>query len=232
MAIVKLCHSHSHKKWTGWHSKNIDNKEVLNSFKFHLSIRFVWKDKNKPACFSMEQPGLCDLLSHIWSPKNGPVCTTARDLHCVLASSVTSTAAEAEVITESLEVPGLELRPCPSRCANEELHLHQRVGGYSSGATYSRSFCRCVLHVPDHVCKFWWRSGVGQSREYPLFTQAALSWYGDCDGLHHLPTEAADDHARESLSLLGMSQCAMQTHGVLIVPLSASSQIMKFVSFA
>lgn len=37
-------------------------------------------------------------------------------------------------------------------------------------------------------------------------SQAALGWYGDCDGSRHLPREAAADHARESLSLLGMSQ--------------------------
>ena len=89
-------------------------------------------------------------------------------------------------------------RPCPSRCANEELHLHQCVGGYSSGATYSRWFCRCTCPKP-HFLQMLVAVAVSIS-------QAALGWYGDCDGSRHLPREAAADHARESLSLLGMSQ--------------------------
>ena len=138
--------------------------------------------KKKTTCFSMEQQGLCDLLSHIWSPKNGPVCTTARDLHCVLASSVT--AAQAEIITESLKVPRLEReRPCPSRCANEELHLHQCVGGYSSGATYSRWFCRCTCRNP-FFANVGGRSGVHQSSSTRLIRRlrrlAPSSQGGSC----------------------------------------------------
>ena len=106
-------------------------------------------------------------------------------------------------------------RPCPSRCANEELHLHQCVGGYSSGATYRRWFCRCTCPKP-HFLQMLVAVAVSIS-------QAALGWYGDCDGSRHLPREAAADHARESLSLLGMAnQCAMQTHGMQIVLLSAN----------
>ena len=74
-------------------------------------------------------------------------------------------------------------RPCPSRCANEELHLHQCVGGYSSGATYSRWFCRCTCRNP-FFANVGGRSGVHQSSSTRLIRRlrrlAPSSQGGSC----------------------------------------------------
>lgn len=105
-------------------------------------------------------------------------------------------------------------RPCPSRCANEELHLHQCVGGYSSGATYSRWFCRCTCRNP-FFANVGGRSGVHQSSSTRLIRRlrrlAPSSQGGSC-----WPRPWKPELARH----VPIVPC--KTHGMQIVLLSAN----------